>query len=414
MAERYSYSKLNQFERCPQQYKFHHVDKVPVDKEVTIELFIGDLLHRALEKLYDVRMLGKVLSKDEFLALYDAGWEKAPLQTLKISGDIMKADDYVKHGRATLAEYYDKYHPFDDGKTLAVEQKVDFTIDEARGLKMTGKIDRLTRQDDGTIEIIDYKYKRGIPRKQDLERNPQMGLYQTALYQLAAQENWPGFDDVRIRMIYLRQGEEFSTKLAPDVLDELREQTLQRILEIKRAQRDNDFPPKVGALCQWCQYEEICPAKRHELMVEDELTADEEALRAQELAERYLELAKTEKQAKVEKEDLKKQIANLARSLEVKTVVGRQGRINITDKEVPQFPTKTQNSDAVVAIASAVKETDFDLFELYAEMNLRELFKAYDKEQLPEPLREKLAPFVVSRPSLVLRTSYKKPGSDEE
>ncbi len=414
MAERYSYSRLSQFESCPRQYKFHYLDKAPTDKDVSIELFVGNLLHRALEKLYSARMLDRVLTKEETLELYDADWKSSPLEQLKVTGDIMKADDYIKHGRTALATYYDTYHPFDDGKTIAVEQKVDFTIDEARGLKMTGRIDRIARRDDGTIDIIDYKYKRGIPRKQDLERNPQLGLYQTGLYQLAAQENWLGFENVQIRMIFLRQGEEFTAKLAPDVLDELREQTLQRILAIKRAIRDNDFPTNTGNVCQWCQYVELCPAKRHELMVEDELTADEEALRGQELAERYLDLNQQEKTAKAAKDALRDEITALASKLEVNTLSAKSGSVKITDKQAPKFPTKTEDPEATLAITAAVKETDFDLFELYANLNLNDLYKAYDKEQLPDSLREKLAQYIISKRSVVLRTNYKKPTDDDE
>jgi putative RecB family exonuclease len=414
MAERYSYSKLNLFERCPQQYKFNYIEKATVERHVTIELFTGDVLHRVLEKLYEARMLGKVLSKEETLALYDAEWEGAPMSSLKVSGDIMKADDFVKHGRSALENYYDTYQPFDSGKTIAVEQKVDFTIDEARGLKMTGKIDRLARREDGTVEIIDYKYTRGIPKRQELERNPQLGLYQTALYQLAAKENWPDFGDVHIRMIYLRQGEEFSAKLTPDVLDEIREQTLQRILAIRRAKRDNDFQPSPGAICAWCQYVEICPAKRHELMVTDELTADEEAKRGQEIAERYLELAQQEKIAKASKDALKEEITQLARNLKVTALSGIRGSIGITDKEEAEFPSRTKDPEADLAISSAVKETDFDLFELYANLNLKELYKAYDKEQLPDTLRAKLSQFVTSKHTVILRTKYKKPVADDD
>ncbi len=414
MADRYSYSKLNQFERCPRQYKFNYIDKVPVEKEVTIELFIGSLMHRVLEKLYSARMLDKVLTKDEFLGLYDAEWDTAPIEQLKVTGDIMHADDFVKHGRTALGVYYDTYQPFEDGKTIAVEQRVDFTIDEGRGFKMTGIIDRIARQKDGSIDIIDYKYQRGIPRKDDLKRNPQMALYQTGLYQLAAQQNWLGFENVQIRMIYLRQGEEFSARLEPDVLDELREQTVQRILEIKRAVRDNDFPTKVSNICQWCKFVEICPAKRHELMVQDELTADEEALRAQDLTERYLDLAAQEKTAKVAKESLKDEITELARKLEVNAFTGKRGSLSITDKEAPKFPTKTEDLDATLAITAAVKETDFDLFEMYANLNLNDLYKAYNKEQLPESLREKLAQYIISKRSVILRTKYKKPGDDEK
>ena len=47
----YSYSKLNCFKTCPQQYKIIYIDKIK-KKDESIEAFMGKRVHEVLEWLY--------------------------------------------------------------------------------------------------------------------------------------------------------------------------------------------------------------------------------------------------------------------------------------------------------------------------------------------------------------------------
>ncbi len=49
---RYSHSKLSTFEQCPIKFKYRYIDKIPVEFEKTIEAFLGEIVHEALEWLY--------------------------------------------------------------------------------------------------------------------------------------------------------------------------------------------------------------------------------------------------------------------------------------------------------------------------------------------------------------------------
>ena len=48
----YSHSRVSTYENCPYQYKLHYIDKIKVDIPTTIECFMGDMVHRTLERLY--------------------------------------------------------------------------------------------------------------------------------------------------------------------------------------------------------------------------------------------------------------------------------------------------------------------------------------------------------------------------
>ena len=47
----YSHSRLSTFEQCALKFKFKYLDKVETDIEQTVEAFLGDFVHRALEKI---------------------------------------------------------------------------------------------------------------------------------------------------------------------------------------------------------------------------------------------------------------------------------------------------------------------------------------------------------------------------
>ena len=50
---KYSYSKLNCFNTCPQQYKIIYIDKVRKNDE-SIEAYMGKRVHEVLEWLYSI------------------------------------------------------------------------------------------------------------------------------------------------------------------------------------------------------------------------------------------------------------------------------------------------------------------------------------------------------------------------
>jgi len=65
----FSHSKLASYQQCPQKYKFRYIDEIPPPIR-SIELYLGDSVHRALEKLYAGAKQGQVMSRDDLLACF--------------------------------------------------------------------------------------------------------------------------------------------------------------------------------------------------------------------------------------------------------------------------------------------------------------------------------------------------------
>ncbi|MCH9030762.1 MAG: PD-(D/E)XK nuclease family protein [candidate division Zixibacteria bacterium] len=404
MSDRYSHSKLGVFRNCPRRFKFQYIERPQVDRPVSADLFTGQMLHRALENLYDLAATGCLLSEEEFLERYDNSWETVSHANLVVYDLAQSVEHYIKLGRDSLQKYYRSHAPFDDGVTLGVEKRLTFTLDEERGYKIVAIIDRLRRRDDGVVEIIDYKFSKGIPSQKDLERNPQM-----ALYQMAVQESWPQYENIVVKQIFLRQGEEFSAKLSPDLLDEARYQAVQDILEIKRALSENEFPTKESPLCKRCPYFSLCPAKRHRLALDDETTAEEELLDAQKKAERYLQLSTESRTIKAELDALKEELLFVAAKENLRTIEGEQGRIKIGSAQ-KGFPSKSRDLQKFLKISELVRKSE--MADVFLDLNEKAAYKdGFLTEKFPQETLDAMRECIIETRKPSLSVSYNKKGA---
>ena len=113
MPKSFSYSKIDQFENCPRQYKFNHIEKAVVEKPVGVEMFLGSTIHRALEKLYKFKVNGRIQPEEEMLADYHEMWEGPDRDNIKVTREYMAIDDLIMVGDDSLRKYYKMYYPFD-------------------------------------------------------------------------------------------------------------------------------------------------------------------------------------------------------------------------------------------------------------------------------------------------------------
>ena len=61
MIERFSYSSLETYKKCPAQFRFRYIDKIYKDDQ-GIEAFMGICVHEALEYLYEEVMESSKIS----------------------------------------------------------------------------------------------------------------------------------------------------------------------------------------------------------------------------------------------------------------------------------------------------------------------------------------------------------------
>ncbi|MEK7286346.1 MAG: PD-(D/E)XK nuclease family protein [Nitrospirota bacterium] len=251
----YSHSRLETYRQCPQKFKFAYLDEVPSTQE-GIEAFMGSRIHEALEGLYkDLRLEKPIPSLDAILAGFGQDWEAKWHDQIQITREEVGPAEYLKMGEKCLTDYYHRYYPFNQSKTLGVEYPIKFSLAPEDRYLIQGVVDRLSQPSDGVLWIHDYKAKSHLPTQPELDEDRQL-----AFYQMAVKTLWPEIKEVVLVWHYLLFDMEFHSRRTDADLSALRDETIALIDEIEAAV---EFPVKKSGLCNWCAYRTICPLFKH-------------------------------------------------------------------------------------------------------------------------------------------------------
>ncbi|MBI4261529.1 MAG: PD-(D/E)XK nuclease family protein [Actinobacteria bacterium] len=240
MAVRLSYSSISTYETCPAKYRFQYEERLPTRRSPA--LAFGDSLHQALHRFHD-RPVPVAPPLGELLEILDGVWVS--------DGYGTEAEEaaYRDHAGQVLAQYHRENA---DSYRIPAALEFRFSI-EVEGVQLGGTIDRMDRIPGGGYEIIDYKTNRRLPPASVIERDLQLSVYW-----LAAREVW-GIEPERLTLYYLLPGQRMTTSRTPRHADELR----RRIAVVAERIEAGKFEPRENRLCDWCDFQALCPVFRH-------------------------------------------------------------------------------------------------------------------------------------------------------
>ena len=256
----YSNSRLSTYEQCPLKYKFSYIDGIKREEEKGIEAFVGSRVHDTLEKCYNDLRYTKLNSFKELIAFYDRQWETNWTDTIFIAKKELSAKHYRELGRKFIETYYRRYAPFDQDLTIGTEIRVDFALDSDGQHKLTGYIDRLAKSQNDIYGIHDYKTSAHLPSQQNADTDRQL-----AIYQMAVQGKWPDAKNIRLIWHYLAFDKDIVSSRTAQQLQTLKDQTVELI---KKIESTKQFRPAESHLCEWCEYPDLCPKRKHLYRVE--------------------------------------------------------------------------------------------------------------------------------------------------
>lgn len=327
----YSNSQLGTYEDCPLKYKLRYRDKIKRDVD-SVEAFLGSRVHDTLEKCYNDLKLTKVNSLPDLLAYYNRIWHENWYDSIIIVKQELTQEHYRALGEKLIENYYKRYSPFSADITIQTEMRVGFSLDADNEYRMRGYIDRLSRTQDGTYEIHDYKTSAYLPGQEDADKDRQLGLYHIGI-----QKRWPDVKNIRLIWHYLAFDVELVSYRTPEAISSLIESTKSLIDEIESAQ---DFPPKESRLCDWCEYPDLCPRRKHLHKVEalpvNEYLSEPGVV----LANKYAELKNQETSVKGEMEKVREAMLDYARREGVEVIKGSDHKVMVTLDERLKFPGK--------------------------------------------------------------------------
>lgn len=245
-----SVSQLQQYNRCPLQYKFSHILRVPTEGKA--QLTFGNAVHATLQEFAHRIMSAQthengdgvqIPSFDTMVEIYHSQWRN------EWYGDSSTRDIYFQKGISALRHVWDDLTA-SPPSILHVELPFSVHIE---GVRFEGKIDRIDSVAGG-VRIIDYKTGK---KKDKPDMFYTMQLY---VYALAVQEVL-GLPVVDMSFYYVEEQDRLTLTLSEKALTKVRE----AILRIYTSMQAGDFvatPEK--HVCGSCDFASICEFRQTE------------------------------------------------------------------------------------------------------------------------------------------------------
>jgi len=329
----YSHSQLSTYEGCPLKYKLSYRDKIKRDIE-GIEAFLGSMVHETLKKCYDDAKYTKINPLDDLLGYYDSIWDKNWHDSIIITKKDLTKDNYRALGKKMIGSYYNRHCSFDSDITMATEMMVNFSLDDARKYNLVGYIDRLSRTKEGIYRIHDYKTSAHLPTQIEADNDRQLGLYQ-----IGVQNKWTDVANVKLVWHYLAFDKDLISSRSQEQLSKLKQDNMELIDEIEATE---DFLPKESALCNWCEYPDLCPRRKHFIFVESLPVNEYLKETGVVLVNKYVELREKASEIDDEIEKVKEAILEYAKKESVDVIRGNDRKVTVKFDEKLKFPGKNE------------------------------------------------------------------------
>lgn len=241
---RISFSAFDNYNSCPLKYKFQYIDKIRVAKKTELEF--GSLMHSVVENTLKKDPI--IPSLEELMTIYEEGFAQISFK------DDRQKKQYYDVGKEIIKIFLETLKP-GLRDTIATEKRFYIQLNDKHAI--SGTIDRIDKLPFGAYEIIDYKTNFRPKTQQDVDRDKQLGIYH-----LAIQNLWPEAEDVRLSMHFLRPNLKLTTTRRNDEIEELKQEIIKTAEKIES---DTEFRPKRNPLCDWCDFQHLCPLRKQKV-----------------------------------------------------------------------------------------------------------------------------------------------------
>ncbi|MCC7522305.1 ATP-dependent helicase [Candidatus Uhrbacteria bacterium] len=262
LKKRFSFTQLMAFKKCPLQYKFEHIYRIP--KFGSYQKSFGQSVHNAYQQIVQLHLARGSASQGtlfgdaaETPAATAGGFRVTLEESLNIFEEAWidewyenrtRHDEYKEKGKLAVKNFWNacavKAPDF-----LGVE--MPFTL--VMGIhSLKGKVDRIDKLPDGSVVV--YDYKTGAAKDElDAEAKEQLHLYQIALEE-------KGLTVARLAYVYVLDWVEAEV----DVLkEEKREAFLSKVQERMESITLSDYQPTPEPFtCKYCDFKNICEFKK--------------------------------------------------------------------------------------------------------------------------------------------------------
>lgn len=241
-------SKVSSFKDCALAFRFSAIDRLP--EPPAPAAMKGTLVHRALELLF-VSPAPTRTSEHAHQCLAVATAEmRAGDEWAELGLDEEAATAFIDDATVMLGRYFSLEDPT-QVEPIGLELKLAV---EVGGVLLRGIIDRLDLID-GELIVTDYKTGRTPSESQELSRLGGVHFYSLLCERLF------GRRPAEVRLMYLGSSPQIIVARPSEQSTTGLERKVAAIwTAVERACATEDFRPKPSHLCNWCSFQQWCPA----------------------------------------------------------------------------------------------------------------------------------------------------------
>jgi putative RecB family exonuclease len=318
----YSHSRITTFENCPYQYKLRYIDKKKPEIPTTIEAFMGDMVHQALENLYKRKKFKQRIAKSSVIKFYRDLWKKNYSYDILIVKEGLDAKNYMKMGEKFLSDYFDRMKPFEDITILGLETTDRMTLSD--GNQWHVRIDKLGCDNKGNYFVCDYKTNARMKDQEEADSDRQL-----AMYSIWVKDKFNDVKSVKLIWHMLAFNKDAVSVRSDEQLEKLQNEIIERIKEIESAV---EFPTNVTALCDYCGFKGECPSFKHQADLDKietvELFKEDEGVK---LVDKYSETKTKLSELKLIDEEFKDNLIRYAKQFDLDIVYGSNKKCSVKE-----------------------------------------------------------------------------------
>jgi len=233
-----SASAIKTYEQCPKKYFFNYKQKAP--KKQWDHFDLGNVCHKTLE-LFHLAYLKEGTTKRTLGKIMSASFETAR-KSFPNLGDILASE-----AKDMLMGYLQTAKQNGMPLVKGCETSFDFKLKD--NVLIRGVVDRIDVLKDGRFRIIDYKTTKNVKYLDE---------FQLSVYGLWLKEKYPHVEEFNGAYVLLKHNSKLKeyTFNTEDI-----EKARKNLIDCAdKIMIENVWTPIPTALCNWCDFKEICPA----------------------------------------------------------------------------------------------------------------------------------------------------------
>ncbi|MGK2849816.1 MAG: ATP-dependent helicase [Candidatus Limnocylindrales bacterium] len=247
-----SYTSLSAYERCPLQYAFGYVYRMPRSEKPVAAFTFGSTAHEAFEAFTKERRERVARgepppTREDLEREFRSRWKPTDF------GDQATEAGYARRV-STLLDNFWEGEVASLGEAIREEEDFELRLDPGEGqdpVLIRGSIDRIDKLPGGGLEVIDYKTGK-VSSQKGVDESLQLSIYA-----LACRDALDLGTPERVTLYFTESATRLSTTRTDDQLDAARADVLNVVLRM----RDGEFTATPGEACRYCDYRAMCPER---------------------------------------------------------------------------------------------------------------------------------------------------------